>query len=231
MFEKSKLKQLLLKVELLNKQHEENGFYSLLQTKYVQDYIDKLLKSGDVKKTYIALKNFYDISLRLDSEVQINYQVGKIIDDIVSDKTSDVLIHRTNLYLDENDTSNALKSIMENGLINYGHTNAMGGTAFLNMAPSLGLTTTPLNGLSGYINLLSSWHENDSIIIIKIPKGLLDSDFDYINENDIYNQLDGKYYIKPEYMVGNIVRKNNKLNKLYTKEEILCLENKASNRL
>ena len=231
MFERNKLKQLMIKVELLRKQHEANGLYSLLQTKFVQDYIDNLIKSGDVKKTYLALKNFYDISLRLDSEVQIDYQVGKIIDDLVSDSNYEVFIHRTNLNLNEENYSDNLKNIMEQGLINYGHVNALGGAAIMNVAPGIGCCATPLKGLSGYLNLLGSWHSNDSIIVMKIPSNLLNSDNDYINANNIYNYVDNKYYIKPEFIKGNIVRKDNKLTKFYIREEILNMENKISNTL
>ncbi len=231
MFEKRKIKQLLLEIEMYKKKFESMGLFSLLHTKYMEDFIKKSLdKNNNNKqlKTTQLLKFCLDTAKSNDSVTQVDLGVGKKIEELVNDEKNMMFIHRAKLYLDENNTSKDLESIMRDGLINYGHINAKGGVAYSLGAPSIGTTLTPMIGLSGYVNLLSNWHNNDSVIVFSIPRELLDEDNDFIDNNLAYNNVDGKYYIKPEYIVGNIVKKDSKLVSFDLKEDILNKNNSQS---
>ena len=222
MFEKRKIKQLLLEIEMYKKNFESMGLFSLLHTKYMEDYIDKSLNNSKKElKTTQLLKFCLDTAKSNDSVTQVDLEVGKRIEELINDENNMMFIHRSKLSLDENNTSKDLESIMRDGLINYGHINAKGGVAYSLDAPGIGTTLTPMIGLSGYINLLSNWHNYDSVIVFSIPRELLDKDNDFIDNNLAYNNVDGKYYIKPEYIVGNIVKKDSKLISFDLREDIL----------
>lgn len=219
MFDKKKIKKELLEIELYKKEFEEKNLYSFMHNKEMDDTIYRLAE--DKKDGFKKIEYLFEMASGWDKTVEVDYKVGKTLDNLANNPEYEVLIHRANLFLDDNNLSPDLINIMENGLRNQGHINATGGGGVNIGAPSLGLTTTPLKGTSGYINLISNWHGNDSIIVLAIPKDLLNKEGDFYNPDDIYNKDGNDYYIKPEFIIGNVVKKNNKLQVAESKEEIL----------
>ena len=102
---------------------------------------------------------------------------------------------------------------MCNGLINNGHINATGGGVFLNEAPDVALTMTPFRGISGIINLAGSYKGNNTAVIAAFPKDLVTEDLENKEnkENQIYMIIMVDFdYIKPEYIVGALIKDNNR---------------------
>ena len=157
---------------------------------------------------------------------KIPYKLGISIDHFVEDPALTVMIHRTRLDIDGNINNvpidDTLNSIMEKGLINYGDINAVGGSAFSKEIPSLTKTMTPLEGLSGYINLISSYKDNDTIVFAGFPSNLVDKEGEIIGKpEDVYNFDTGHPAVKQEYMMGAIIKDKQGNCRFYTRDEIL----------
>ena len=149
-------------------------------------------------------------------------------------ESNQVFIHRTNLGLDKEidgiPESDDLYSIMHDGLKNYGHINAVGGGAVSKNPPSLCLTMSHFKGFSGYINLLSKYMDNDTIIISSFPNDIIDNDGcarrDYSDIYDLSNDIPS---VKPEYMLGALLKKNDGFWHYYSKDEIIDKNEKKKN--
>lgn len=229
--EKRKIALLKKKVELKKETAMKNGKFSLFHTKFSNDIFNN-------PKSYEGLKSTYEILESWEDICNLPYNVGVSLDAFVNDPNLVVMIHRANLSLDKNisglPNSETLQDIMENGLINYGHLNAYGGSALIGV-PDLALTMTSMKGLSGYINLVSSYKDNDTIIISAFPKakydengklisGLVDEDGHIVDKSkasEIYDLSKTNPQIKKEYMMGAIIKKNNGFDEFYTRDEII----------
>ena len=218
-FEKKKILLLREKIELKRKEAYRVGRFSLFHTKFA---IEKFSQLNDYKN----LKYFYDIIEGHDKNCNIPYNVGISIDRLATDNT--VLIHRTNLSLDKSKNGipecEELYSIMKDGLKNYGHLNAYGGSANLNSLPGLSLTTTPLIGLAGYINLVSSYKNNDATILMAFPKELVNSQGDIVDVSyypKVYDLSDNPPRVKREYMLGVLLKKEGKYDEFYLRDDII----------
>lgn len=218
-FEDRKITLLREKVEAHKRDAHINGKFSLFDAKFSKDAF-----SGN--NSYDYLNWHYDLLLDWDEKCNLPYEIGVSLDKLAEDNT--VMIHRTRLDLDSDssglDCNDSLYSIMNDGLKNYGHANAVGGGAYSDLPPSLTLTMTPLTGTAGYINLLASYHSNDAVIISAFPKDLVDSTGEIIN-NPTYDQVyDLSEYpprVRKGFMVGAILKKNNGLDEFYTRDEII----------
>ena len=137
------------------------------------------------------------------------------------------MIHRTRLDLDTSSTglpnNEDLYNIMNDGLMNYGHMNAVGGGAYSSTPPSLNLTMTPLSGLTGYINFIASYHGNDTVIIAAFPKELVNEDGENNNVdwNQIYDLSEYPPRVKREFIAGALLKKSSGLDEFYTRDEIV----------
>ena len=83
---------------------------------------------------------------------------------------------------------------------------------------------TPLVGLTGYINLVAPYKENDTVIFAVFPKDLVDEDGQLVNGHqysDIYDLSEKHPRIKSEFMLGALLKKDNSLDEFYTKDEII----------
>lgn len=225
LFETMKINLLKEKIKVHRNDAHKNGRFSLFDAKFSIDAFSK-----DVG--YDRLKWMYEMILEWDKTCNLSYEVGLSLDKLANDNT--VMIHRARLDLDTNSEglicNEALHSIMNEGLKNYGHMNAMGGGAFSSTPPSLTLTMTPLIGMSGYINLLSSYHSNDVVVIAAFPKELVNSDGEIINNPTCDKAYDLSSFppkVKREFMVGAILKKNNGLDEFYTRDEIINSFNDA----
>lgn len=227
-FERRKVRLLKQKIELSKKDMHNKGKFSLFDANFVKEHLAKDLD-------YEAIKWIYDVITGWDKHNNIPYNVGESLDKIAEENI--VMIHRTKLDLDKNkeglEYSSKLHNIMNEGLINFGHANAVGGGAYSKEPPSLTLTMTPLSGLPGYINLVSSYKENDTVIFAAFPKNLLDKDgqiIDISRYSDIYDLSEYPPRVKKEYMMGALLKKDNGLDEFYTRDEIINTKENSMKR-
>ena len=85
MFEKRKIKQLLLEIEMYKKQFEDRGLYSLLHTKCMQDYVEKSLRNSSKLKSTQLLKYCLNTAKCNDAVTQMDKEVGKLVDELAND--------------------------------------------------------------------------------------------------------------------------------------------------
>lgn len=220
MFENTKIMLLKEKVKIRRNAAHKEGRFSLFDAKFATDAFSK-------STNYEYLSMNYEMISGWDEMCNLPYGVGVSLDRLAND--SIVMVHRTRLNLDMDsqglNCNEALHNIMDEGLMNFGHMNAVGGGAYSSEPPSLTLTMTPLKGISGYINLLGSYHDNDTTIIAAFPKELVDSE-GYVNKNvswdKVYDLSGDTPRVKREFMVGAILKKNNGLDEFYTRDEIVA---------
>ena len=218
--ENEKAKLLVEKVETIKEEAKRNGRFSLFHTDCIGSRFDK-------NKSYDGMKYLFDLVEGWDKYCNLSYNNGISLEGFVNDPSIVVGVHRTNLNIkkDENGfpVSTGLDKIMSEGLINYGHANAYGGGAFTSI-PAISLTMTPLKGLEGYINLVGSYHNNDAIILAAFPRELVDDDCDIIDNSrasEIYKISTFWSTIKPEYLMGAIVKNKDGYDEFFTRDEII----------
>ena len=172
---------------------------------------------------------FYDLSSNWDKHCHLSRKAGELINRL-SKKDSNVTlaIHRTYLgpIKEKNGipSTEILNSIMQNGLINNGH--AMQGAT--TQTPLLSLTTSPLYSMGDMINLLASYKGSNGTILLAFPKDKVDKDLDFINNSEkvIYRKENNINYIRPEYILGAILKQDGGLDKYYTKEQLSLSQGK-----
>ncbi len=213
----SKLKEL---IELEKQKAYQEGKFSLFHTKIINDLLNRT-------NDYKSLKDVYDRIKSYENDYNIPYNFGVSLEALVNNPNLVVCIHRTNLGLNRDSgipESKDLTSIMESGLINYGHGNAGGGSAVSIGAPNLTHTTSAIDGEAGYINLVKSLMNNDTTILLAFPKELVESDGNIRlgKENKIYD-IDShqRYFVKNEFILGALLKKENGLDEFYTRDEII----------
>lgn len=219
LFEIKKINLLKEKIAVHKNEAHKNGRFSLFDADFSNAIFSK-------KGSYDYFKFNYEMILGWDELCNLPYDVGIYLDKLATDNT--VMIHRARLGLDTNSEglicNEALHSIMNEGLKNYGHMNAVGGGAFSADPSPLTLTMTPLKGITGYINLLSSYHSNDVIVVASFPKELVNDDGEIINDptfDKVYDLSEFPPKVRREFMVGTILKKNNGLDEFYTRDEIV----------
>lgn len=216
--ESMKIRLLREKVKAYRRAAHEQGKFSLFDAKFATDMFSK-------GTNYDYLNWNYEVILDWDKLCNIPYGVGISIDRLANDST--VMIHRTRLDLDTSSTglpnNEDLYNIMNEGLMNYGHMNAVGGGAYSSTPPSLNLTMTPLSGLTGYINFIASYHGNDTVIIAAFPKELVNEDGENNNVdwNQIYDLSEYPPRVKREFIAGALLKKSSGLDEFYTRDEIV----------
>lgn len=225
LFNNKKIRLCKEKINAIIEDAKKNNRFSLFMAKFSRDTLKDI-------KDYDLFSYYYNVYLGHDQNCNLFYDDGLMLDNL--SETNQVFIHRTSLYLDKSvegvPINDDLYSIMNDGLKNYGHMNAAGGSAFLENPPSLCLTMSHLKGLSGYINLLSQYKYNDTIIISSFPKGIVDDDGCAINNySDIYDLSGDVPSVKPEYMLGALLKKDDGFWHYYSKEEIINKQEKKKN--
>ena len=221
--EQEKLDLLRQKVELKKQEYEKKGLFSLYHARFAND----ILKLNN----YEAVNSICEMIDSWEGSYIIPYKVGISIDSFVNNPNLVVCIHRTKLQMEEKDApiNGRLKNIMEEGLINYGDVNAYGGSGFSNKIPDLIKTTTPLVGLSGYINFISSYHQNNVIVMMSFPKEFVSKHGEIIGDySNVYDLSEKNPRVKPEYMMGAIVKDENGVFNFYTKDEIIAYNNQIN---
>ena len=216
-FEKHKLDLLKKKIHIIIEKAQLDGRFSLFMSNFFQKIVNEC-------NSYSGLKYYFIFVEQWDKECNIPLEIGKQIDKLTFENI--VMIHRTRLSLDNKLDNEAIYNMMNEGLTNYGHANDAG-VAIVNQGiPSLTLTSTPLNSLTGYINLLSSYRGSNAIILMSFPKEYLNEDGRVINTSifdKIYYKNDGESYykIKPEFMYGLLLKNESGKFDFYSKDQLL----------
>ena len=210
------------KIEKTKAKAASKELFSLFFTKYINDQFSSMTDSGQMQR-------YFDIVKKIDKNCNILLNEGMKLDELSKDNR--VFIHRTHLDINQKvggiPQNEDLYNILTDGLKNYGHMNASGGSAFSNCPPALTLTMSSLNTLAGYKDLLTPYkgggmEENNVIVVAAFPSFLVTDDGRPVtgNYNDIYD-LNGEVpTIKPEFMKGALVKKDNGYWIYYPKEEI-----------
>lgn len=218
----SRIVEKKLELEKILKQALIDNRYSL----YEFDYLKDLLTRSEGINDYEKYELFYKMIGGWDQICKLTRDSGNFINDKMKNKDMILGIHRSNLgdmELTDGILSNVnLASIMNDGLINNGH-GMQGG---ISNVPSVSLTVSPLEGVSGFINLVSNYKNNNVVILLEFPRELLDEDLHFINDESaskIYLEKDGIRYINPDYILGSIV-KHDGIDEFYSKEQLMSVK-------
>lgn len=187
----------------------------------IRDILDKAEKTNDFEK----YKFFYDVTMQWDKVCKLSRDAGEMINNICENNKDKILaIHRTflgEMDFDNNIPSNVnLSSILNDGLINNGH-GMQGG---FSKVPELSLTTSPLSGFGGFINMIGNYKNNNVTVILAFPKEEVDEDLSFINEdssNKIYIKNGNLNMINPSYILGALIRNDSGIVEYYPKEVLL----------
>ena len=230
-----KIDLLIKKVNTIRVKAKQEGRFSLFHTEFISQKIFSA-------KNYKTAKYIYDIVLEHDKDCNISYKTGILIDKIIQSKEFVVGIHRENLNLNSDirgiTSSKQLDDIIENGLPNSVHISSNDSSSSV---PLISKVVTPIVGLAGYINLVSLDKKNDSIILLAFPKikedeagniknGLVNESLKIVDKSktDIIYKYENKYIIRPEFILGAILSKNNGLDEFFTRDDFI--KNITSNK-
>ncbi len=195
--------------------------FSFFEFTEVHDTLERVANLND----YDRYEFFFNVAKNWDDNFKFSRETGNYINEICKNSEDGVLaVHRSNLgpieYLNGNPQNDNVNDILTMGLINNGH--AMQGA--YDEVPSLTLTTTPLDGLTGLINLVASYKNNNAIVILKFPKEYVDEELSFVSEESykkIYNKDGIISYIDPSYIMGIILKDEDGVFKIHDKDELL----------
>lgn len=219
-FDKTKMNLLKKKIEAIKQKEQARGAFSLFHAKIVEDFINSATN-------YKGMKYAFDLVDSYSGKYNLPYNFGISLENFINKEDLVVCIRRMNLGLDKEKpgipSSDELFHLMNDGVENHGHSNAVGGSAFVNDLPDLTLCSTSVSNLGGYINLVSSYHDSDSTIVMVFPTTLVSKSGNIIKgkEKEIYNTDSFFPTIKPEYVIGTLLKKDNGFDEFYTRSEIV----------
>ena len=204
--------------EKIQKKNAE-GKYSLFSTDVVQKYVNS--DSIDI---------VFDIISYWDEHCNIPIELGEFLNSISSDERNLVAFSRFFIgTLDSKNPgevkSNEIVDIASNGLKNNGHINSSGAHQELN-SPSDALT--PLKGIEGWIQLVGSYKNNNSVILYSFPSKFIDSECHFKDNkfaSEIYDFDDNIVHFKPEYLIGMIVKNKDAVDVFISKDDMITMNN------
>lgn len=195
-----------------------HGKYSIFNSSAAKPYLDS--KNKDVIE--IILENDMDCNLPID--------LGVFLDNISTDSRNVVAFSR--VYIGELDKEGSVRSdeivdIATNGLKNNGHINSSGVYQKVN-SPSDCLS--PLTKLSGWINLVGSYKKNNATILYSFPSEFMSDDCHFENHdpNNVYDFKDNLTYLKPEYLIGMIIKNKEGLDIFLDRNQMLEMGTKKT---
>jgi len=204
--------QIKKKIEALQRQGLDNNCYYLINSKDMQETIEKC-KNDEEKLEY-----FYNLCANWDnSEQAIPLEIGLYIEELIENPSIQLGIHRSSNVTGIDDKN--LVKIMQEGLEN----NAQLSQGVVHDIPGLTKTVSIVNNMFHTIPMLKSGYKgSNGSIIFAFPKEYLDVDGNVLVgfEDKVYEVKNGTYYIKPEYIVGYLVAEYGVYN-IYTKEDII----------
>lgn len=205
-------------VDALIKKAMEDDRYSLFEFKPIIE----MLQRCESINSYEKYEFFYNLINGWDSISSISRNSGEYINEEMVNHPESILgIHRAFLgnmeYNDGIPSNSNLNSIMKDGLINNGH--SMQGAVV--DTPSLALTVSPLDTITGFINLVGSYKSNNVIVLLEFPRDKVEDDLHFKDGSfDVYIEKDGLRYINPKYILGAIVKDDGK-DCFYSREQLL----------
>ena len=208
-------------IDIINSSVAE-GRYSLFMCKYMQEIRNS---------KHISLENlqwFYDTCSEWDKMCNLPLEFGLKLEELTKDDSIVLGIRRIRLQYGEREngipTSEELDYIMRNGEVNNGHSTAIGGVA-MSKLPDPSLAFTPIKkSFGGYINLVCPYHDSNTVLIAAFPSDVVDDSLgikDKDKASDIYILSDDNPVVRPECLLGAIIKNENGFDEFYTRDEIL----------
>ena len=198
--------------EIIDKDLLDNK-YSLFSFDNVKDY----LKKAQDLDNYDAYSYLFQILYEKNSWATISLSTGEYLNKLIKDCDGVLGIHRANIgkidYIDGIPTNINLSDIVNNGFINNGHLSS----GVISKNPSMSLAVSPFYDINGLLNLVSSYKNNNVIILFQFP--------DDIMSKDLYFKVDPKNFyqsdncVSPKYILGVIIKENNKF-EFYSLEQL-----------
>lgn len=192
------------------------------------DKLKSILDTLRLKNDYETYQKIYEMILECDEYCRMSYETGNKVNSIMNDPNYIAAIDRMFIghieYVEEVPTNTILLSIMKDGLINNGHLSSGAHVE----EPSLALTASSLTGIGDMANLFLPYKENNATILLRFPKDMVDRDLQFItpfSSSEIYERKNGKIYIKPEYILGAIIKEDDQ-DKFYSREQLLSVKQK-----
>lgn len=180
----------LFRVVLMKKLGYDNKHgYSLIKESKTLNFFEKI-KSGSY-----FIKQAYDY----DTYGFMSQELGEELEQLFMDEDCVMGIHRTGEISVNEDL---LNDIFSKGLINSGKSMQ---TGIKDKSYDIENTVSIFNKFQYLISQIKSAHgykSSDGCIILKIPKSCIGLDTN--NPLSLYNIIDGKCYIKPEFIYGYI---------------------------
>lgn len=211
-------------IDIIIRDAHAKGRYCFFENSFAFEFLDRCAKEND----YERFEMFYNMIKSWDDVCTLSLETGQYVSNLwLSDLNKLPAIHRTHLYDYSNEDGipycDDLHSIMSDGLVNYGHAN-LGAPQDI---PALSLTTTPLDNFTGMLNLIGSYKNNNTTVILQFPREYVGEDLQFRNDQAadvIYDRSSGFCVIKPEYILGAIVKSDNDFDQFYSKEQLLSVD-------
>ena len=209
-------------MDYINRIKEKNsqGKYSLFSTDTFKNCINTP-----------SMSIYFDILKDWDNDCNLPIELGEFLNEAT--RSNQDLVAFSRVYIGElknngEIASEEISDIATYGLINNGHVNSSGANQELH-SPSECLS--PLYGIEGWINLVGRYKRNNAIILYSLPKKYIDNRCyfkDKSKANMIYNFSGNLTYIKPEFLIGMIIKNKDVPDLFLTREDMLQMSNKRT---
>ena len=203
--------------EIINKDLANDKF-SLFEF----DVVKAFFREAQDLNNYDAYLYMFNAIRGWNDSSNINRETGEYLNNLMKEKQGVLGIRRTNTggfeYINGIPTNGELQDIMNNGVINNGHLSS----GVVSDNPDLNLALSPFYSIDGIIFLVSSYKDNNSIILFQFPEEVVDKDLLFkIDPSDFYTS--GDNCISPEYILGVLVKEENRIT-FYDKDQIMSVK-------
>ena len=203
--------------EIIDKDLLDNK-YSLFSFDIVKDYLRKAQNLDN----YNAYSYLFRILYKKNSVATISLSTGEYLNNLLKNCNGVLGIHRTYVgkidYIDGIPTNINLSDILNNGFINNGHLSS----GVISKNPSMSLAASPFYGITGLLNLVISYKNNNVIILFQFPNDIMSKDLYFkVDPKDFY-QSDN--CVSPKYIIGVIIKENNKF-EFYSLKQLTSVYN------
>lgn len=223
--ELKRIQEILKSVQELEEKSKTSSSFCLINTKFAKDSLAKATLNSIDKKNSFSIDYTYELIKGWDEYGDMPQEVGLLLEKLIQDENYIIGIHRTGGYgmIDLSDIykSDILHSIFSKGLYMTGDLSS--GVDHKGKMINPNKNISPLNNiLEAVMYCKSSYKGSTGGVITKIPKEYVTPSYSLKAEHgqDIYEQVDNMWTLKPEYLVG-FVSQEKGVCKFYSKEEIL----------
>ena len=213
----------------MKRQIEEIINKSLIEDRYSVysfDVSKDILRRCEEQNSFEKYEWFCSIIDRIDRKCTLSQETGEMINRLMSDSDNYLAIHRGYLgrmdYIDGVAYNEKIDDIIHNGLIDYGAELQGMHSEY----PSISQTCSKQETFGDLANLFNSYNDNNVIVLLRFPKNIVENDLYVSKENyeEIFTIKEKKKYIKPEFIIGMIVKEGKNM-KYYSKDELLNVNN------